>query len=386
MKKAVVGALVLVAVSIVGFNVWQLNQSSTTKQEAVNVETYRVEFQELKQYVIASGVAIPAEEERIYLDSGLGQLERILVAEGQKVKAGTPVLRYRADDISNELKEFEISRKRLELELEENKEQLSNLMPELRQELGNITDDTQREEAVRQLGRKKRNLERQQAVIILDIEAIKMQTAALEDKRKRLVVTSGMKGTVQKIEYDSSDYSDNPLIYIVSDQNYKVHGTITEFDHVLVKMDQKVEVKPKVLSGQAWKGIVRSVDSTPVGWSTADSATQGDKEVVTSYPFIVDLLEPSEELKSGYHVYIDIEVEPNERRLAVPHGAILNEEGQEVVLLVREGIIQKRQVTTGRSSDNWKEIVSGLMEGDLIVSSPQPEMREGMPIQTEDAA
>ncbi|MFD1954461.1 efflux RND transporter periplasmic adaptor subunit [Paenibacillus thailandensis] len=384
MKKAVIIAAVLIAAVIVGANIWKMSRNDIQPAESTAIQTWRVSKQELKRSVIASGIAVPAEEEKIYLDGTLGQVERLLVTPGQQVKPGTPLLRYRADDIAKQLEELEIARKRLDLELEELRHEKDQLMANFREQAASLEAGADPSEAAKATALKKQDLERQEQSLLLDYEANRNEIASLEAKRSQMIVASRIGGTVQKVAANPNEAGESPLVHIVSDRNYLVQGAISEFDYVLVKPGMQVEVKPKAMDGISWKGIVRSVDSIPEGADLAGSSLTDNEQAVTLYPFTVELTEKSEELKYGYHVYIDIEVESGGNRLVVPHQAVMEEDGKRYVYAVEQGLLRKREVVVGDSNDSWKEIVSGLSEGDTIAAHAAPDLKDGMPVRAEE--
>ena len=52
----------------------------------------------------------------------------------------------------------------------------------------------------------------------------------------------------------------------------------------------------------------------------------------------------------------------------------------EFVYLVVDGVVEKRYVTLGISSDEYVEVVEGLEETDQVISMVSSDLEEGMPV------
>ncbi len=86
-------------------------------------------------------------------------------------------------------------------------------------------------------------------------------------------------------------------------------------------------------------------------------------------PVIFCVENPGEKLKAGMNVTVHVEMKPEAEVLAVSETAIVDEEGRSVVFVQPEGeSFEKRYVQTGRRDRGWVEIVSGLGEGERVVT------------------
>ncbi len=68
--------------------------------------------------------------------------------------------------------------------------------------------------------------------------------------------------------------------------------------------------------------------------------------------------------------------------LSVPASSVTERAGQQVVLLVRNGIITETPVRTGRTAGGSVEILSGLSQGDRVVLHPAAELTTGSTVKT----
>ena len=68
--------------------------------------------------------------------------------------------------------------------------------------------------------------------------------------------------------------------------------------------------------------------------------------------------------------------------LAVPEQALLPEEDRQFVFVVTEGIARRRQVVTGQRRPGWVEVVSGLEEGELVITEGTQRVRDGSAVRS----
>ncbi|MCU0715425.1 MAG: efflux RND transporter periplasmic adaptor subunit [Pirellula sp.] len=75
-------------------------------------------------------------------------------------------------------------------------------------------------------------------------------------------------------------------------------------------------------------------------------------------------------LRAGMLLSVAMEVENGDAVLAVPNSALIRD-GLHVFVFVQndKGYIERRRVTTGRSDGSWSEIVSGISDGETVVSA-----------------
>jgi HlyD family secretion protein len=79
-----------------------------------------------------------------------------------------------------------------------------------------------------------------------------------------------------------------------------------------------------------------------------------------------DKLEKDENLLVGYSADVEIIYDKRDRVLRLPTQTLM--EGNRVLLYVN-GVLEERKVETGLSNWEYTEVVSGVAEGDRIVSS-----------------
>jgi membrane fusion protein (multidrug efflux system) len=75
-------------------------------------------------------------------------------------------------------------------------------------------------------------------------------------------------------------------------------------------------------------------------------------------------------LRPGAFARADIVIDQQASTLAVPVKALTTFAGVEKVVLVQDGKVSEKTVTTGRRTAEWVEVVKGVQVGDVVVLDP----------------
>lgn len=135
---------------------------------------------------------------------------------------------------------------------------------------------------------------------------------------------------------------------------------VTEVDINTVHVGQEVTLTLDSITGKTFTGEVAAVDR--VG-----SETSG----VTQYPVLIKFNEDDPAILTNMAVNAEIVFESKENALIVPLTAISTMGGRSMVSVMKDGKIQPISVEVGIENDTEAEIVSGLSEGDEIISGTQ---------------
>jgi len=155
----------------------------------------------------------------------------------------------------------------------------------------------------------------------------------------------------------STTISSQQLMSIVTTSNPVVTVNVSEVDVNNVKAGQKATVTADALAGQTFAGTV-------VGVNRAGAVTSG----VTNYPTTIQLDSPTKELLPNMSVSADIITAVKDRVLLVPSTAVQSQGTQSVARVLNNGQVQQVPVETGLTSDTQTEIVSGLSEGQTVIT------------------
>ncbi len=146
------------------------------------------------------------------------------------------------------------------------------------------------------------------------------------------------------------------ILTIMDPSRLWVEADIYEKDIARVKNGQEVVVSVPAYPGDFFHGTI-----TYVG-----DVLDPDTRTITVRTEVNNV---GSKLKPGMFADLRIEVSENGKALAVPSSAVLDDSGENLVFVRREGNrFEPRHVTLGTRENGWVEVTSGLEEGDLIVT------------------
>lgn len=135
-----------------------------------------------------------------------------------------------------------------------------------------------------------------------------------------------------------------------------VYAQIYEYESAAVKPGQKVRVTSSAYPGKEFRGTVRSVD--PIF-----------SEETRTLRARIETEDPQKELRPEMYVETEIKADPG-RVLTVPVSAVLDTgERQLAFVLTGKDSFEPREVKTGRRNETYAEVLSGLRNGEKVVTS-----------------
>lgn len=133
---------------------------------------------------------------------------------------------------------------------------------------------------------------------------------------------------------------------------------LTEIDIPKVKIGNKATITFDAFSGKSFTGSVISID-------TVGAISSG----VTSYPTVIKLDTEVPGVLSNMSAQANIITDIKDDVLLVPSTAVQTLNSISTVRLMKNGQVRQTEVELGISSDTQTEVVSGLDEGDEVVTS-----------------
>jgi hypothetical protein len=91
-------------------------------------------------------------------------------------------------------------------------------------------------------------------------------------------------------------------------------------------------------------------------------------------------LPPGEALRPGMVVTMEVFLEEAEGILIVPRQALRRVRGIEGVFIAQDGVAAWRPVETGSAQGRGVSVLSGLVAGDAVIVTPNPQLQEGRAI------
>ena len=161
-----------------------------------------------------------------------------------------------------------------------------------------------------------------------------------------------------------------PTIDLVDVSCLYVSAPIDEVDAPQIRVGMAANISLDAMAGQLFEGRVRRI---------APYVLELEKQART-VAVEVDFLCPEncQDMLPGYSADIEVILDEREAALRVPTEAIL--EGNKVLLLGGDGILEEREISTGLSNWDWTEVTDGLAEDQEVVLSVEREgVADGVP-------
>jgi HlyD family secretion protein len=151
-----------------------------------------------------------------------------------------------------------------------------------------------------------------------------------------------------------------------------------------VKLGQTAQIRIDAYPNKTFKGIVTEVGGSPM------LRTSVQQEAI-KFKVKIQIQDPPDTIKPGLSAQADIYTGSNDDALAIPFQALVvrdialkegerfkpgDKRDEEGVYLVEGDKVKFVPVTTGMTGDMSVEVLSGLKEGDTLVSGPLRVLRE----------
>ena len=146
---------------------------------------------------------------------------------------------------------------------------------------------------------------------------------------------------------------------------------VPEKDIARIFVGQQARITVEAEPGETFIGIVKMV-------SPVVDPENGTSKVT------IDIQDDRRKLKPGMFASVFITTETHQNTLIIPKKALVLESDLDQVYIFRDSTAHKVNLTTGFASGNDIEVLSGLKEGDLVVTAGQDGLREGLPIRIPD--
>ncbi len=215
-----------------------------------------------------------------------------------------------------------------------------------------------------------------------DIEQGKARIDVARASLERMTLRAPFSGIVADISGELGEYATPsppgiptlPAIDLIDDSCMFVSAPIDEVDAAVVKVGQASRITLDAIKGKNFPGKVKRI--APYVLDLEKQARTVEVEVVFSE------LPKDESLLVGYSADIEIVHKVREQVLRIPTQTLL--EGKRVLLYRADGMLEERVVSTGLANWQYTEILSGLNEGEQIVSSlDRAGVKAGVKVQPE---
>lgn len=200
---------------------------------------------------------------------------------------------------------------------------------------------------------------------LADIESSSLEQI-LEKGRKG--IKAEFNGIVTKAELFAGTEATQgmELVSVASNDDVAVEVTVSKYDYGKLKEGQKAQV---TVGNNVYQGVVGDISRV---------AQQNEKgaPIITCE---VDIENPDDNIFLGVEAKASILTGSEKNALTVPVEAVNTGKDNTFCYVLADGVIARREVVTGISSDTLTEIQKGLKEGDLVIPQLPAGMTEGSP-------
>lgn len=359
--------------------------------ETLAVETAKVERQKIVQKVSANGKIQPKTQVKISADVS-SKIVELPVVEGQWVEKGQLLVELDKERHLAAVESAEANVRSAQANAALVHENMDMAQKELTRSQG-LVDQSLESDA---------NYENKEAAYRVEVaryEAAENQVqqaeAALKQARDDLSKTTiyaPMSGTISALNKEEGEiaiggqFQEDVILVIADLSEMEAQVDVDENDIVSIAVGQEAEIEVDALLDQVLRGVVSEISSS------ATVAAAGSSDQKTEFEIRISVIDPPTTLRPGMTATADIFTKTNENALSVPIQSVAvrtvdqlgtaAEDGEatsarytadrdgfvEVVFCIEDGKAIARQVETGIQSDELIEIVSGLSEGDVVVS------------------
>ena len=213
-----------------------------------------------------------------------------------------------------------------------------------------------------------------------------------EDALSKLRLIAPQDGTITFIDGEVGDLAQggmfNPSVLLkLSDlSKMEVYVNVNENDIADISIDDIVSIEVDAYNGKKFKGKVKEV-------AYASSVSSGgSQQQVTNFQVKIQMLEVVEGMRPGMSATVDIITAESLNALSIPIQSLtssrLMKKGTNVVFVYNNNIVNERVVDTGIVGDRDYEILSGLEEGEQIVTGSfiaiSRELTDGMKVKVRE--
>lgn len=263
-------------------------------------------------------------------------------------------------EVDKKLDELELDEELTELERQIVKEQETLAdMQELKSEWK--ADQSSSENAILNENKKK------------ELEAIAQKAKISEERAQAHLqeakdgITAEFNGVVTELDVHDGFVTDqsSKLMKVENSEDVRVTISLSKYDLEKAQLGQKAEV---VIAGNTYEGTVTKISHV------AEKNDAGSRLVTAQ----VHIDNPDENIYLGIEGRVTIYAQKAENVLNVPFSAVNTDLDGDFCYVIKDGVVEKRQVKVGLSSEDNMEILEGLQEGEMVITDDTDGIEEGM--------
>lgn len=355
-KKVIIALSIIVGIGLLSLIRYFVVVKKTNDKADANKQISVYTIPERKKIYI-EGELQSINKEVFDFDATKGEISKINVKDKQKVKKGDVLFTYKNETLIDQQKELEYQLDTLKTTY---KKMEKGVGSSTNQDVNNLSLQNQYTGDMKeQLNDNKKQQEK-----------IKNQISDLKDKAYTNIKAS-FNGTVLR-----NDNSKSPVLTVV-DSKMHVVCNVSEKEILDLAVDQGVNVKIYA-TGQEVKGKITYIGTETKADTQLSEMQLGGMESaqanVNYYPVHIDL-EEQLDIYSGFHTQVSAEAKNELPK--IPKKAIFNENGVNYVWVVKNDVVNKRQISFVDWNDKYVKVNEGVTFKDKILREAMDTIKEG---------
>ncbi|MGE7780108.1 efflux RND transporter periplasmic adaptor subunit [Peribacillus sp. NPDC097264] len=371
-KKWIIIGVSLLIVIMVTVSVYR---QVLAKGPSVSVIVPKME--DISSTIMIPGSVAMENQQTVYFSTEKGELKKVEVKEGQKVKKGDLLLTYENPQLESELEQNNLSKESAYLKINQLKRQKEQLEEKEKQLSKQVGDDRAEE----QLNPEFDQIDTDTKLADIELKQVLLKEKQLNEQIQDLKVESKVDGVVLTVSKQGESLAvtgtAEPLIQIGNLGNLLVSGVLSEYDTLKIKKGQSVSFSSDAVEDEKWKGEIVNIHSLP----QKTDLSQGNSQAV-QYPVTAKLISETDVLKPGFQLFMEIETD-KKKALVLPMDAIIDEGERMFVYMVDGKSVKKKEIKPGIISSEKIEVIKGINKNDRVVIDPSDKIEEGMEVTVE---
>ena len=348
-RRTIIGIGALAAVLVAGGVYWYM-ESSAAEQMAQAVETVEVRRMDIKSTVEATGTIRPVDS--VEVSSKItARINSVLVKENDVVTAGQVVATLDGKD-------YEAKRDQAQYRVTNTRAKYNRMsyLESIGAKSKSDLEDAEYNYDTAQSTLEEANSDANETIITAPISGVVVG----EPKTAGTMAVQG---------------SDNPTVIMrIADLSKKqIKAKVDETDIGNIRIGQEATFTVDAFTDKKFTARVSKISQTDVtnSWDTSSSASSSSSGTSVIYYYVtLDVDDPENLLLPAMTARVVINTADRNDALVVPLSTLKTDAaGSYVLVLQEDGTQETRYVETGIYSDEYVEILSGLSEGERVVST-----------------
>ena len=365
------------------------------KDDKIKVAVERASKRSITESIPANGKIQPVVQVKISPDVS-GEIVELNVKEGQYVEKGKLLLKIKPEVYSSALNRMEASLNSTKSRLEQIGAQVMNLEAVYKR-----TEKLYKDNVVSQSDFE--DVESQYKAGLKQLEAarfdVKSAQASVDEAKENLNKTSiyaPMSGTVSALNVErgervvgTSQMAGTEMLRIANLEAMEALVDVNENDIVNVKLNDTAIIEVDAYPGKTFRGLVTEVANSATATAGVDQVTNFQVKVYIlpeSYDEVKSETNPNP-LRPGMSTSASIQTKTHFEALSIPIQAITTRSDlttqdttrkdiktestyNEYVFVLSSDSVSVKQIKTGIQDNDYIEVLSGLNEGDELVTQP----------------